>query len=556
MKNFVSAFRSDIGLLWFLFLLEGVAFGVAVNCNIADIYPRFNDQIQYLSEAYLGYEFYRQNGLLPGLWHTLSNPAAQGALHDFFALIILSLTGANRTTVLLVNFFVFMLWQAITFSAIKQSRFSNTVAWFGVALLLCLKGPWLASKPGSIFDFRLDHMAMCLMGVTIMAAAKSEGFLSRKWSILFGVFVGLTVLTRFLTAVYFAIVLILLISVYIFRDDYRARLKNIFLAAFIVIVLVVPFFLYNFDYLYNYYVVGHLTGAESAIRDPGMSVSEKFLFAVSGAFKYQGYLFWGVTVSIPLVSYLFLRIAGDVIADKSPISATWRSMTNWGATGIIFFVSPLLVLSLHKQISAIVLSILTPGVMLFALSFLAPILAAWERKLDTIQRSGCVATVLLVAVLGCGNFALRILNPPYSSAFIEESEQLNLVADLIHDKVISAGLKEPKIASDQVTDFMDAQIFRVMIYERKKVWLPLVMTLPTGIFEEDSQFLLNRLYQSDFVFLTNSMPNAGGWPYDKQMRNLYPVLLDYSESHLALVGKFHFYGSEISLYSKPSLVAP
>lgn len=554
-KNVESVLRSDGGLLILLFLLEAIVFGVAVNRNIAEVYPRFNDQIQYLSESYLGYEHYRQNGVLAGLWYALSQPAAQGALHDFFALIIFIFAGASRVTALFVNFFVFMFWQAITFSAIKQSKFSSNVAWFGVALLLCLRYPWLVENPGSAFDFRLDHMAMSLMGISIMMAAKSDGFLSRKSSILFGIVVGITILTRFLTAAYFTIALILLICAYAGKVNYPARLKNMLLAACTACFFVIPFFVHNFDYIYNYYVVGHLTGVESAIRDSGKNVAGRFWFVLKGAFLFQGYLFYAVIISIPLINY-FPRKKEKGKSDRQNTGIADNDLTrNWRTIGIIFFLSPLIALSLHRQISSAVLGILAPGVILIVMSFLAPILAAREQKKASAQRTRGIAIVVIATLaLGFGNYALRLLYPPYPKEFMPESKQLNLVVDFIYGRIINSGLKEPKIASDQVTDFLDAQIFRVMIYERKNAWLPLVMTLPTGIFEEDPQLLLNRLYQSDFVFLTDSTTIVGAFPYDKQMRILYPVLQRYCESHMKLVGKYHFYGRDVSLYSKPSLV--
>lgn len=554
-KNIVSVLRSDRGLLFFLFLLEAIIFGVAVNRNIAEVYPRFFDQIQYLSESYLGYEHYKQNGVLAALWYVLSQPAAQGALHDFFALIIFIFVGANRVTALFVNFFVFMFWQAITFSAIKQSNFSSNVAWFGVALLLCLQYPWLADNPGSAFDFRLDHMAMCLMGISIMAAAKSDGFLSRKWSILFGIFVGITILTRFLTAVYFTVILFLLICAYAGKANYLVRLKNMLFAACVAFLFVIPFFVHNFDYIYNYYVVGHLTGIESTIRDSGKNVLGRFWFVLNGTFEFQGNLFYAVIISIPLIFYFFRRKEKDKFGIRNTGITNNDLAQNWRTIGIIFFLSPLITLSLHTQISSAVLGILTPGIVLLVISFLAPILNTWERKSVSDQQNwGVVIVVITTLTLGFSNYAFRILNPPYSKNFMSESKQLNLVVDFIYDKIINSGLKEPKIASDQVTDFLDAQIFRVIIYERKNAWLPLVMTLPTGIFEEDPQLLLNRLYQSDFVFLTDNTAIVGGFPYDKQMRTLYPVLQRYCESTMKLVGKFHFYGRDISLYSKPSLI--
>jgi len=52
----------------------------------------------------------------------------------------------------------------------------------GFGLLPCLAWPW-SGEAASAVDFRLDHGAMCLMGVTALAAWLTRGFRHRGWAL-------------------------------------------------------------------------------------------------------------------------------------------------------------------------------------------------------------------------------------------------------------------------------------------------------------------------------------------------------------------------------------
>ena len=57
------------------------------------IYPRWNDQIQYLTEAYTGYEYLLAHGFWAGCGTCSPAPAAQGTLGDCYALLLFRLVG-------------------------------------------------------------------------------------------------------------------------------------------------------------------------------------------------------------------------------------------------------------------------------------------------------------------------------------------------------------------------------------------------------------------------------------------------------------------------------
>jgi hypothetical protein len=78
----------------------------------------------------------------------------------------------------------------------SRLRHAMIYGWIGFGLILSLAGPWNADA-GSAVDFRLDHAAMCLWGITATSALLTRGFRDLRWSLAFGALTGLTVMERF-----------------------------------------------------------------------------------------------------------------------------------------------------------------------------------------------------------------------------------------------------------------------------------------------------------------------------------------------------------------------
>jgi hypothetical protein len=93
----------------------------------------------------------------------------------------------------------------------------------------------------------------------------------------------------------------------------------------------------------------------------------------------------------------------------------------------------------------------------------------------------------------------------------------------------------------------------VLCYERQKNWLPFATTLPVGIIEEPDAFVMERLAQSDFVLLTDVFPENGYYPFDRQMRRLYPTVKEWCEQHLVRVDSFPIFNRRMSLYQRRDL---
>ena len=529
-------------------LAEFLLFDRTTSAHHAWVYPRWNDQIQYLTEAYTGYEKLRNDGVLNGLRSALVNPSAQGTMHDFYALCVFTLAGPSRSAALSVNMLAFIVWQAVLFAALVRRTGSHGLAWASAGLLLALHAPW-SGNPGSAVDFRLDHMAMCSAGICISIALLCDGLRSTTWSATLGLAIGVTLVTRFLTGAYFALGFLATGLLLLSGTQPARRLANLILAGAIAALVAGPVFWLNREWVWNYYFIGHFTGPESAIRSPNMDFWKSTEFV------------WGNLYRVQLGPVLFalagVLLLGSVgmrwLARREPeLATTGRQDRDWLASGLIATLCPAAVLTLHAQKSELVLGIISPGVIVL-FCWLAVRIAGKAADGSAMSALGIFALGVMVYLGGAAHFIRSSIADPHPAEFVSSARTVNRVADLIWRTAIANQLAAPRIGVDQVTDCLDAQVMRVVCYERHHVWVPFVMTLPTGIMAEKESLLRGRLADSDFVLLTDEMTGEGGWPYDRQMRLLYPQFKQWCDANLRKVESISLFGRKMSLYQRMAI---
>lgn len=517
-----------------LFLAELFLFDRFGSRRFTGVYPRWNDQIQYLGEAYVGHEHARTHGLAAGLWQTLINPSAQGTLHDFFATLLFAVTGPSRSAALALNMLALIAWQAVLFFAVARTAGSRALAFAAAALPLALAGPW-ANIPGSAYDFRLDHFAMCALGVTSALALLGDGFRARGWSIAFGVAVGLTLLTRFLTGTYFAVIYAGALAWILLSAEKKTRSAHLALSAAVAFAVAAPLFWLNREWVWNYYWIGHYVGPESAIRSQGFGLGQSLAFVGTQLAERHLGLFFGILAAGGGLAFW--------ITGRREPRREAGSASGWFLP-FLFLLAPAVILTLHRQKSEVVVGALAPGVVLITV-------AAW---LVVARRgAGLIAAVIVVAAFGF--FAQRQLQSAPSETDRAQFRTIAGLADTIHRRSRAAKLPETRVAVDHITDALDAQVLRILCYERQHVWLPFNMTLPTGIAEPTEAEVMARLALSDFVFLTEDAP-VGGFPFDRKLAELRPKLRAWCEAHLVAAERFSFFGRRMVLYQRREIPLP
>lgn len=551
-----SAFATRSPWLWMaaglLMLAEFLLFDRMTSIHHASIYPRWNDQIQYLTESYRAYDEAKAHGVWAGLKNVGANPASQGTLHDVLAVLVFTLVGsASRSAALSLNMLAFLAWQATLLLVFRRVSGSWTVGWLAFALVACLNGPWSAG-PGSAVDFRLDHGAMCLFGVSAAVALLTRGFRSTGWSIGLGAVIGVTLLERFLTGTYYAAIFLACLGWVLCGDEKLRRLRNLGLAGLVAALMIGPVLWHNWTTIYNYYWVGHVTGSEAAVRAPGLAAWESVQFVASwlGRIQLGAYFGWlAAGITLALLAVRLLRRA----TPAPPLDPTVRR--DWLFFGLAYLLVPALILCFHKQKSYVVLGVLVPGLMLL----LGWIWATLLRRTETANPTGRYwrwfpPVLVCGALLVSGKFFVsRQVESPHTQEFLADARRVNQISDYIFAASREAKLAGPRIGVDQIIDSLDAQILRVICYERQQVLMPYEMRLPTGVLAEEDHVMFERLAQCDFVLLTDKMPGAGSWPYDQQMHRLYPRLKEWCDGHLQLVDRFPIFGRQMSLYQRRGL---
>ena len=533
-----------IALLILCFLLfEGGIFAYTATTYITPFYPRFFDQIQYLRESYLAYQGMQLNGLWSAIYSSLSNEVAQGVWHDFVALMSMSIFGPHRISALLVNFMWLIFFQLALFFVTLSATRNNSVAWLSFLMPLLIQGIWRPDVGGALYDFRLDHLAMCMMGLTIISCLKTEGFTNRKWSIIFGLLVSLTITGRFLTSVYFGLIYALLFGVLLFNSNKKSRVGNLLLSAFAAIPLVAIFFTHNWGRIYNYYLVNHMVGTEKVARSSGLNSLETFQYiSINGLYKFQGPIFFILFTLIFLVYFFRNRNAKQIELKKvffSPLFSWWRIV------GFIFFISPMIILSFESEAQNAVLSILTPGIVIFFLSLVIPFYLSMQTTRVALSKS----LLLLITIFSIFNFTSSNLKFSDFKEFSSNANKVNKIADFIYQYSINHD-SSVKIATNRVVEFLDANIQRTVIFERHGKWLSLEGTLPAGLIEVPDDEIYERLKNSDLVFSIDGHAITRGFPSELQMQSLKVELSRIQELNFYLHGNIHIFDRQIKIYQK------
>jgi hypothetical protein len=529
-------FRS--GTFWLLLAVFGFEFLLFDRFGArrhTGIYPRWDDQVQYLSESYIAYELARTDGFGAGLRHAVFHPSAQGTLHDVGALLAFELAGPSRSAALALNLLALIAWQSALFVAVKRACRHGSVAFAAAMLPLALVGPW-ENIPGSAYDFRLDHFAMCALGVTSALAWLTSAFSRRAASIVFGVATALTLLTRFLTGTFLLLIFMGLATWILLRraPDRRARFVNLGLAALVALVLAGPIMWLSRERVLDYYWIGHFVGAESAVRDAHLNLiaSASFVFRHLGE-RHLG-IFFGSMAALGAVGFALARGARRPLPEGA-----------W-SIGLFFLLAPAVVFTLHRQKSEVVVIALVPGALLL-------VVALWLRALGSPGANSKIPSRIAL-VLSCAIlvfFAQRQLRPAYDPPTLAHIRTVNTLADSLFTRVTHAKIPEPGIAVDHINDALHAEVLRVIFYERHRVWLPIKMTLPTGVVEPSADDVMARLARSYLVILTDEPAPGGGYPYDQKLAAMRPQLRAWCGTNLIPVEHFTLFGRSMILYQRP-----
>jgi hypothetical protein len=255
-------------------VLEAVAFYIHVQLRVAPYYPQAYDQLTYLSATFNFLDDLSQRGLA-AFEQVFVSPLPTGITYPLQGAFAELAFGPSRAALLTPNLIYFLLAQWVMFLTVRRPRGDTASAWLAISIFAgCI---CVFKTAGGIADYRTDFAATCLFGILVCALAWTEGFKSRKYSVIAGFLAAALILMRFITAAYVGPIFLILCCYVIFLPrrgpPVWPQVKNISISGAIVAAISIPALVAASQQINAYYVAGHIKGDEPAIRAAEFGVS-------------------------------------------------------------------------------------------------------------------------------------------------------------------------------------------------------------------------------------------------------------------------------------------
>ncbi len=524
-----------------MFAAELTVFCEVTSRHYAWVYPRWQDQLQYLQEAYNGYVRAQDVGFAKGVRQALSQVSPQGLLHRPLTLLVFEAVGPSRLAALSLNMAAFLALQAATFVVVRRLSQSWPISWAAVAFLAAVNLPWSADS-GSTIDFRLDWMAVCAFGVALAAALASDGFRSTRWMVFLGAAVGAAILTRFLTAVYFGLIFLALLSWLSTRPDRRIRCGRLLLAAFVAFALCAPALWNCREAIYSYYWAEPIQGAQGALymAHVGLMAKVKWLFEELIVYRIgASALALGFGAAGALLAMSAIRQTRAV----HPASAGYSLGSAWVVV-TVFVLVPAAVLVAYPEKAPKTVSILIPGAVWI-------IILVWTSLARLVTKHAVGAVSGAVVLFGGFQFASAETRSRETDRMVADFRRINAVSDYLFYRAEESGLERPRVSVTWISDGLNAGAFQVLGFERHHRLLMFLGELPTGLIATTKETVMQGLANSDFVCVVEGA--HGKWPFDRQMLELLPAMRMWCESNLRHAGDVTVEDGEVSIYERREL---
>jgi hypothetical protein len=541
-------------------LFQFALFREFVRREVAWAYPAYHDQACYLLSSYTIYERALEHGLPAGLQTGWELRLPQGVLLHQEAALLYFLLGPGRLSALTLNFLHLALLQLVLVATLRWLTGRWSVALLGLGLLLCAGCPFVLA--GGVADFRFDCGAWCLFGVLLCLVVRSDVFTSRRWSLAVGTAAAWLGLFRLVSLGHLAATAMLLLPVlaarlaWHWRDPAGRRVEwrrwaNVGLATAVVVAVCGPVVWSLRGSIQAYYVLGHVTGEEKAIR------LQQFLRGGGNLYTY-----YPQTLLATLAGPTFLGLAGlALLAAAAGAAAAWWRRSRGGAprvsAGLLgvtlaaALLGPLGVLTVDVHRGVSVATFLFPPFLLLAL-FGVVALAGLHRAGPRRRwaEAGWAALAALALVGGACVQLARYGERTWMSRARADVERVTQLYDLLGRYALDHGLTAPVIASNSIHEALNWVVPAACIYERSGVLLDTHAAL-TSLHASDAGAALDDLGRSDFVLLARPDPGTG--PFEASMQRLGPQLSAYCEKEMHCLWRADVFGRDLRLYVRPQL---
>jgi hypothetical protein len=475
------------------------------------------------------------------------------------------LFGANRFSALLPNFIYFIILQAITLYTIRHFSKKTYLSLFVLGVMLAALSP--TSLIGGMYDFRMDFIAFCLMGIWVACVIRSQLFLDRRWSYVVGFCAILMILNRAITLTYL-IGIMSIMSVYLFaaskikkdslaRSRYHSRFIHSALVLACIIGLSLSYVYLNWSELYHYYVVGHVINNEKYIRVVEAGIESNFRMWIFYPYTLLGHQI-GPYACVMIIAWLstllfpYLRLSHH---QRVPIRHTSIShkIDDWWIDGSLFLclcaAIPLVILTLDISKSGVVGAIaIMPS--LWLVIWLTLLLDNHTPSRLQLRFLQCI-TVLTLA-LGITNQFKKF--PTYERP--SNQQDLMTITKMhqdIADYAAKQGWDTIILSSDRIRDYLQPTTIPVLYYEYYgKLISSRSTAVGTGIFSASQPAMLNAMKTSNAVIfnVSNNYPEESPYPADLSIAKFKPTLINIAKTEFKALGDYSIQNTTYRVYVK------
>jgi hypothetical protein len=571
LRSSPSTAAPSVLFLLILMTIESIVFYVQVAINVAPFYPPNHDQTGHLIKAYDMVTTMRDFGIGAGLKGLVTPYGPHGAIFPLQGALLSLFLGVGRAGVLTVNLVLFLLLQLVMFWLVKWKTRRESDAWLSVALVLLLQSPFFFA--GGIFDFRIDFFALCAFGIWTCVVLRSGVFRNLRWSVLAGLVGAWLVCTRYISFVYLAPILAVLLVAYAIawlgaatrfrRAAAWIRSRNILVSGLIMAGAVSPFLWINRSIIYDYYFVSMFVSGEKEIRAQQLSLQS----------LWDHLLFYPKSV---LFDHLGgpLLVAGGVLLIWSCLcigasgrrgrADFWQNLRRQrhallflGATILV----PLAFLNLSVHKSPVIGGILCVPFLLVILMFVsacrdggrasgrdgAQFLLAWTSGIGSGYVVGGFVIITMLA------FMYRAGTPKSGLQYVDEAA-INDVYDKIIRYVVESGNASPSISTDRIADYLGPNLLMVASYERFGRLIPFLQMFPTSVLASSREDALALSTRSDIVILTDPvLGRSDPFPLNSAIRDYWGNLRTLVAANFAPLMSTTIQGIPLRVFVKPTV---
>jgi hypothetical protein len=556
-------------LFLILMIIESGIFYIQVAINVAPFYPPNHDQTKYLIDAYDLVATMRDFGIGAGLSRSLISYGPNGAIFPLQGALLSLFLGVGRAGVLTVNLALFLLLQLAMFWLVKWKTQRDSDAWLAVALVLLLYSPFFFA--GGIFDFRIDFFALCVFGIWTCVVLRSGVFRNLRWSIVAGLVGAWLVCTRYISFVYLAPILaVLLVTNAIAwlgagtrfrRAAAWIRSRNIVVSGLITGACVGPFLWINRDVIYNNYFVSMFVSDEKEVRAKQYGLQTLWdhllLYPKSILFDHLGR-----PLLVAFGALLIWSFLSAVVSEQRSLADLWHNTRRqWRAflSLCVMILVPLVFLNLSTHKSPVIGGILCVPIILVIVMLMSALRSRKPLSGDNrpdyfgarprLIGSSYVAGAFVI--IGLLIFMYRAGGPKSGLEYIARAA-INDVYDKIIRYAVESGNASPSLSIDGIMDHLHASLLMVASYERFGRFVRFRPMFPDSVLASRREDALSLSARSDIVVLTDPVRGREQpYPLNSAIREYWADLQGMVTANFVPLTSTTIQGIPLEVFVKP-----